>query len=632
MMKYKKIVMLVCFTALCSCKKYLNVVPDNIATIETAFSLRTTAEKYLFTCYSYMPLQGDQYANPAFQAGDELWHYAPDARVPILIARGNQNIVDPYSNYWDGAQGGKQLYNGIRDCNIFLDNIGKVKEMTVEEKARWTAEVKFLKAYYHFWLFRMYGPIPLIKVNQPISASVDAVQIYRSSVDECVDYIVQLLDESVKDLPQVIDAKATELGRITKPIALSVKAQVLTTAASPLFNGNSDYAGLADNTGKKLFNQTYDANKWVKATAACKDALDACAANSMQLYDFNQEPAAAIVTPQTRVEMSIRNSVAKKWNTEVIWGNPNSNSYNLQIDAQARFDASNNAQGSILRELAPTLKMAEMFYTKNGVPINEDKTWDYTGRYNLRTATIAEMIDIKPGLQTASLHFDREPRFYASVSFDSGTWYGEGNVNENNLYFVEGKSGQNNARQSVGKYSITGYLPKKLVNVDNVYPPAGQSVNYVIVTYPWPVIRLADMYLLYAETLNETNNQGEALTWINKVRARAGVPTVQDAWTNFSTNPSKFTTQAGLRTIIHQERGIELSFEGQRFWDIRRWKEAIKELNGPVKGWDILQVDAANYYRPLVLFSQTYQQRDYLWPIKELDLIVNKNLVQNPGW
>jgi len=119
---------------------------------------------------------------------------------------------------------------------------------------------------------------------------------------------------------------------------------------------------------------------------------------------------------------------------------------------------------------------------------------------------------------------------------------------------------------------------------------------------------------------------------INLVRARAGIPTVQDAWSNFSNNPGKYTTKEGLRDIIHRERTIELAFEGQRFWDLRRWKEAERTLQEPIQGWNIAKSDVVGYYQVTTLFNRTFQIRDYFWPISEKDLLVNKNLVQNPGW
>ncbi len=87
-----------------------------------------------------------------------------------------------------------------------------------------------------------------------------------------------------------------------------------------------------------------------------------------------------------------------------------------------------------------------------------------------------------------------------------------------------------------------------------------------------------------------------------------------------------------MREILHQERLIELAFEGQRFWDLRRWKKAGEELNKPITGWDLIQEDAASYYRERVIYNQTFTTRDYLWPLPESELLSNKRINQNPGW
>ena len=257
-----------------ACNEYLDIVPDNVAEIGMAFQLRSSAERFLFTCYSYMPEDGTQ-ANPAFHAGDELWLAADNAATAWNIARGNQNVVDSYCNYWGGSRGGKDLYEGIRQCNIFLENVGLVPDMEEYERLRWIAEAKFLKAYYHFYLTRMYGPIVLIKENEPVSANPDAVRKARSPIDSCFNYIIQLLDESETYLPPVITAEVSELGRISKAIELSVKARVLVTAASPLFNGNPDYQGLKNKDGTPLFGAQPDPAKWERAVDACLEAVQA---------------------------------------------------------------------------------------------------------------------------------------------------------------------------------------------------------------------------------------------------------------------------------------------------------------------------------------------------------------------
>jgi hypothetical protein len=613
------------------CDQYLDVVPDNVATIDNAFTMRNNAEKYLFTCYRYMPGHGNITNNPAFTAGDEFWFYNPFIGFTAPgwnIARGNQNVVEPFLNYWDGVS---QLFIGIRDCNIFMENIDKVRDMEDEEKARWIGEVKFLKAYYHFWLLRMYGPIPIVKENIPISADVEEVKVKRAPADECVKYIVELLDEAAASLPDEILNELTELGRATRPMALSVKALVLVTAASPLFNGNTEYAGFKDKDGRQLINPTFDPTKWQAAATSCREAIEACHAAGKKLYTFSQGISQFKLSPQTVTQMSIRNSVCERWNSEIIWGNTNSRSLTAQHNATPPgLDPTNVANGNTLGNLAPPIKIAEMFYSKNGVPINEDNTYNYNGRFSLRTAVAAEKYTIQTGYTTAVLHFDREARFYASLAFDGGLWYGQGRLDDNNQWLIQNKMGQLQSRVSVNRYSITGYWPKKLVSYENVI---GTGNTYTVQQYPWPVIRLTDLYLMYSEALNEAEGpSAEAFKWIDLVRERAGLPGVEQAWTQFSKQPNKFSTKDGFRDIIQQERLIELAFEGHRFWDLRRWKRAHTELNKPVTGWDIDQKEAAGYYRERMLYNQTFLMRDYLWPIKDENLIINKNLVQNPGW
>ncbi len=628
-LKYSLIIGLALMFAGCD---YLDVVPDNVATVDNAFTMRLTAEKYLFTCYRYMPAHGALSSNPAVVAGDEYWYTYPwEGRFGGTgwnVARGNQSVTSPYLDYWDGSD---RMYTGIRDCNIFLENIGKVPDMTEQEKNRWIGEVKCLKAYYHFYLVRMYGPIPVIRENLPISAGVEEVKVKREPVDDCVNYIVQLLDEAAPLLPDQITEVLTELGRITRPVALSLKALVLTTAASPMFNGNPDYTGFTNKDGTQLFNTTYQVEKWTKAANACKDAMDVCLQTGMKLYSAYNDMTFFALTEETKTQMSIRNSMCERWNGEIIWANTNSTSYEIQRYATpSGLDPTKFVNESTLGYMAPPLRIAEQFYTKNGVPISEDKNWDYEGRLNLRKATDAEKYHLQSGYTTAALHFDREPRFYASLAFDGGLWYGQGKLNDNDQWKIQCKAGQLQVKFSVGFGSITGYWPKKVVHYKNI---VGSGNTYTIESYPWPVMRLADLYLLYAEALNEANGPSpEVYQWINPVRERAGLLSVEESWTQFSNEPEKYKSKEGLRSIIQQERLNELAFEGHRFWDLRRWKRTQAEMNKPIRGWYTDQSEAQYYYRENVLFKPVFMMRDYLWPIRENNLLVNRNLVQNPGW
>jgi starch-binding outer membrane protein, SusD/RagB family len=625
-----------------ACDKYLDIVPDNVATIDNAFALRNEALKYLYTCYSYLPQEGHPTGNIGFLAGDEMW--VPTSQRDLVsyawqIARGNQGVSNPYFNYWDGLRGGPNerlspdMFNALRDCNIFLENVSdlsKVSDLAIDERERWLAEVKFLKAYYHFLLLRMYGPIPIIDKNIDVAASPEEVKVKRMPVDSCVNYIANLLDEAAAKLPATIQERNLELGRITKAIALGVKAKLLVTAASPLFNGNPDYNSFKDKDGVALFNTVYNATKWQRAAEACKTAVEACETVGHKLYEF--PPPLFKLTDTTMRQMSIRNAVCERWNSEQVWANSNSPTGFLQIAAMGRLYAAVSTNTNARSQLCAPLKMAELFYTKNGVPINEDKTLDFSNKYQVRTVGKEDRFNLIEGYQTARLNFDREPRFYADLCFDGGVWYmySSPTGTDSGTYVMQAKATQYGGNNIQGFYNESGYFIKKLVDWNFTFGSSGVTVR----DYAWPQIRLADLYLLYAEALNEaTGPSATVYSYLNKVRERAGIPSIEDAWNNYSINPNKYTTKEGLRAIIKQERMIELAFEGHRFWDIRRWKDASATLNTAITGWTITESSTTSYYQPRVLFQQQFiAPRDYLWPIRQYNLTVNPNLVQNPGW
>lgn len=623
---------IVVMVALFSCKDYLDIVPDNIATLENAFAMRATAERFLFTCYSWMPPHAGLSANPGFMSGDELWSiYGYWTGSSWLIARGEQNKVNTLVNYWEGQNYGVDLYQGIRECNIFLENIYNVPDMDIFEKDRWASEVKFLKAYYHFWLLRMYGPVCIVDENLPISAGVEEVKIYRQPVDNCFKYILDLIDEAMEGLPDRIEAITNEAGRIDKAIALSIKAYIQVTAASPLFNGNTDYSGFTDHNGTPFFNPDFDPDKWKTAAETCGEAIELCHSLGYSLYQFQPSLSQYTLAESTITQMSIRNSVCERWNREIIWGDPNSIMGSSQ---QANFtprglDPQNAGGMSGMGCINPTLKMVQLFYTKNGVPINEDPEWNYEDRFGLRVAGETDKYNLIYGYSTSKLNFDREDRYYASLGFDGGNWYGQGKYDDLNTFNVKSKMGQPAGIINLEGYTVTGYVPKKLVHFENII----NANNITTTWYSWPVMRLANLYLLYAEALNEQDGPGEEVYhWVDLVRERAGLNGVVESWTNHSIYPDKYTTQDGMRKIIHQERAIEFAFEAQRYWDLRRWKRAMDELNGSIEGWDVQQEIAETYYVPAVLFEQTFSLKNYLWPIEENTILVNRKLEQNPGW
>ena len=639
----KKIIVSISFiltVILCntSCSDYLDIVPEGTPDMETAFSNKTNARKFLFTCYSYLP-KWDQSGSIGFLAGDEHWLIPKgtgfiDQRLSLNaweIGRGEQNSNDPYQNYWDGLNGGTNLWTAIRDCNIFLENIDKPLDLQQYERNRWIAEVKFLKAYYHYYLFMLYGPIPVMDNNISIDASAEEVRRYRDPVDDVVNYISNLLDDAAKDLPLQVTDAGEELGRITQPIAKAVKAQLWLLAASPLFNGNTDYINVKDNQGRSLFPAETDNNKWEQAADAALDAIKCEIVAGHDLYYFTL-PVNGL-SDATRKLLDIGEAVTEKWNTEIIWGST------WNVNGLQKVAVAKTTKGShydAISVMAPTLTVAEQFYSSNGVPISEDKGdfWskNYPNRYEF-TIIPDEGNNkhyLKIGEETAYLHLNREPRFYANLSFDRGTWYGYGYASDEpkDLAFYKFRAKEVSGRITSEDYSYTGYLNKKVCSYKTSVTDNGLSTE----RYAFPIIRLADLYLMYAEALNETlsSPNSDVYTYIDLVRKRAGLDGVKESWQKYSKYPEKPNTKTGMREIIRMERLNELACEGKRFWDLRRWK---KELPREVKGWYVQGETAQEFYRVTTLYLRSrYSFKDYLWPLKVETVLKDPNLGQSPGW
>lgn len=635
------------FAGITSCKKYLDVVPDNVATIDHAFKLRNEAEKYLFTLYSYMPKGGDGWYNPAFMGGDEIWlpETAQDHWHPIFrIARGEQNKDLPLFDEWAGKRKGNgttydtlKIWWGINHCNIFLENLhdlSKVPDLSLSERERWIGEAEFLKAYYHFYMLRMYGPVPIRDKTINIDGDIANTYTRRMPIDSCANYISNLLDSAYQKLPIKISDENNELGRATQSIALAVKAKLWATVASPLFNGNPDYAGFTDKEGTPLFNTAYDSKKWEKARDAALAAIQSAESNGHGLYEYG--PDFLGLTDTTKLQLSIRNAVTGRWNREHVWANSQMYFVNEDLCMPPTERSTTGGVSTVRFDLkgvwAAPIKIAKLFYSQNGVPIDEDNTLSFADYEKLRTATTAERNYIEPGLQTARLNFDREPRFYASLGFDNGVWYmkdGTTTGSDRNTFYLKAKNTEKAGFGHFTNWNETGYFIKKLVHWES---STNSRVSWK--RYPWPEVRMADLYLLYAEALNEVEPASmRAIEYIDKVRRRAGLKGVVESWTNFSTNPGKYASQPGLREIIHRERLIELAFEGHRFWDLRRWKKSFDELNKDITGWNILGKTADTYYKERVVYSQRFiSPRDYFWPIGNYDTRRNPNMVENPGW
>ncbi|PVD51818.1 RagB/SusD family nutrient uptake outer membrane protein [Terrimonas sp.] len=636
-----------------SCKKYLDVVPDNTLKLENIFDLKKDAWNALAAAYSYIP-QDDQTHITTWTLGDEwvgrldLNDNAGNLRA-MRIMRGLQSVTSPQLGLWSGTEGGKALYQGIRQTDIFLANIDKVRDMSDQEKADWKAQVKFLKAYYSFLLIRQYGPIVISENVITPESGKDELFLPRTKVEDCFNYVLNLMNEAIPDLKE--RAGENDLGQIDQVAAKAIKARVLFYRASPFYNGNQEYFGdFYDADGEPFFPLQYNKEKWKEAIDAINESLTLCAANGIKLYTFDKEPYLydrsdyQANTANMKTLYDLRMVICDPWNTEVVWGYSNLNYYsegelahssNIRLPSGYGDGVVNTASYS-WQWMAATYAMAERYYSKNGLPIDEDLTYDYSGRLNIVTTPGAaepayeSMRGIlQPGAETVSLYLNREPRFYANLGITAGYWRAH-TVRINTMMFA-GKDGGYNSSQHSTDFLCTGIGVQKFV-----HPESQSGAWQRTIKYPYPLMRMADLYLMKAEALNEYKDAPDAEVYdaINLVRRRAGIPDVEQVWSDGSIakTVNKHRTKEGMRDIILQERGVELAFEGSHFWDMLRHKRAPSSFSSPVWGWTHTGTTAQSFFNLEVKQSRRFTITDCLWPIDLNEMNTNGKLIQNPGW
>lgn len=612
---------------------YLDIVPDEKEKAEDAFKDQSAAERYLYSCYGYLPQPNSGALSLDFMTGDEVitsFEHEAFAQFP----KGNYTASNYGISYWD------TFFQGLRQCYIFLNNVETVPNLPEDIKKDYIAQAKFLVAYYHFMLSQCYGPIILIKEEADFLMDPSSY-LARTSYEECVTYICNLFDEAAKDLPS--SRTVRYYGLATNVAAKALKAKMLLFAASPLFNGNTEfYKDFTNKDGQPLMPLTYNPQKWIDAKNAYAEAIALATESGYDLYtstNFND----GNIEPTNQTIHCLRYNIIDAGNKEIIWADTRGEGpYGLQ-NKSLPYSSKSAWNG-----VAPTLTMLQRFYTENGLPIEEDPNFNTTTMFDVTTvgnenANIAEV-----GAKTLRFNLGREPRFYAWIAFQSG-FYEIMNADVQGAYTEDasykkysGKEkgklvcnfllGGNCSRGSVSNprqtaYSPTGYLNKKGVN-----PNYQVSANMTTpLEYPWPIVRLADMYLGYAESCVESNDLSTAKTYLNYVRQRAGIPTVEKSWEEIA---GKTLNQDLMRKIVRQERQIELYLENQNFWDMRRWKLAGTYFNVKAKGMNInaTSIDEFATIKEVVFERKFESPTQYLLPIPLEDVNRNSKLVQNPGY
>lgn len=618
MKKYILIITAILLSTFNSCD-FLDIVPDEIPTEADAFADTRALERYMYSTYSFMPNPRHQTASLDLLTADEIvssFEHETFANFP----KGNYSASDPVVSYWNS------LYQGIRQCYILLGNIDGVPGVTDDMKREYSSEATFLIAYYHWVLLRSYGPIIIMESLADINMPPDQYP-GRTPYDDCVTWIANKFDEAIA-MGLNEQQSGSYYGRATVSAAMALKARMYLYAASPLFNGGSStfpntddvsntYADFVDKEGVHLVATSYDASKWERAAQAALQAINHVESQGFSLYD-NGEITANMPYPSDPVERKLRMTIIDRENNpEVIWADTRAEStYGLQ-NKSAPFGNSTSWNG-----IAPTLTILETFYTENGLPIDQDPAYNYDGRYDYSEQ------DNGLGV-TLNLNQYREPRFNAWISYHNS--YYEYNRDGQFRILTKFRQPDNCGIQSrTTNYSPTGYLTKKGQHPLN---SQGGTSSGSTQHYPWPVIRLGELYLSYAEALIEVGGQSNldiAKTYIDRIRTRAGIPTIDQAWGPLGVS----LNQAKMREIVRQERSIELFLENHRFWDIRRWLLGTHYFNVRARGMTVSGATDAAFFRVAeVNFQRRFRSpMNYLMPLPINDLQNNVFLVQNPNY
>lgn len=599
---------------------YLDIVPDDTPLLEDAFKNEQTAEGFMYSCYAQIPDYTNFRSNIAWLTTPEVvysYHWIDAWFASIGLQQGKYSASNPVVDVW------RPSYRGIRQCYTFLDNMEGVPgvnispEDLVQRKKEWKAQCNFLIAYYHYILLQHYGPIVIVDRLIDMNETGDEYYRPRKTYDECVEAIAEMFDTAIADLP--VSVGTDDYGRPTKMAAQALKARMYLYAASPLFNGNSKlYANFKNLDGTNLISQTYDKEKWKKALDETEKAIKLAEEGGRSLYRSKKTGSAFDVAADAE-----RYVMTDPWNEELIWGYSgtketidNGNSYQKHVIPRGM-----GATTGVIGGIGTTLPIVKMFFTQNGLPIDKDP--DYK---------MDKIMTIEPGDSTIYLHRDREPRFYAWIGFDRGDYPCNGITN------LKLRAGERNGAEwangaaNLGRDLIYGgYAIAKGIHPDAKMTATQRS----IVSYPYILARLGELYLNYAEAYVEYYGKldGKALEYINAIRNRAGIPNMETSYAKIGGLP----TGDALINAVRLERTIELLFEGHMFYDYRRWMTASKEFAGMEDGMIGLNVAGAtaeDFYKETRLTTQPYifNSKEYLHPINQEDINVNRNLVQNPGW
>lgn len=578
MKKYKLFITLAASLFLTSSCYDLDVYPEDQLSSGTFFQTQDHADQIMMGVYSQM--QSDDIFGRQFGLdclGGIGSGYDPASYA--VIGRGTYNSTS-------GLVTGKfkNLYEGIARANILLQNVDRC-DMSDELKLRYKAEARFMRALYYFTLMDFFGPVPVYDESTIVAEDFMNMLEPRKSLEEVRKFIIDDLDNADTYLPTEWDA--SNAGRATKAAAMSLKGKVL------------------------LYAKEYE---------AAKECFEAVVTNKEGKYGEKElyPDYAGLFKP------------GGDESSEMIFAIQNIGGVGQDFGMPTTFYMGSRASyGSCWNNVMASIDFVDSYECKDGKPFDWNDYFEgYNENIDIRKEVLYAKLDNSKKVVTypasreklLEMYENRDPRMKASIILPYTHYAGWVKNAPKDTEFIllekQGDAHENNGFIRVNQnYQL--YLWRKFVAEGNM---DGAINNRTDTPINFPIIRLADVYLMLAECYNQMENgdQEKAVYYINKVRNRASVnmPEINNGkpWMEARTKEEVFAR-------IRHERAVELAAEGWSFSDMRRWG-LLEEVAGPVK--DIVNKK---------LYDRVVNERDYLWPIPQDEIDKNPNLrPNNPGW
>lgn len=578
-----------------SCEDYLEKAPDEDLTIEKVFSQEITAERFLASVYFNLPEElnyGNEWGANPFEAACDALDMPYTNLFSSWMNIGAWSPDNTPQDLWN------RMYQGIRKANIFLENVDRVP-MNENTKREWIGEATFLRAYFHFFLLRAYGPMNISR--RALGPQDDFTELTeRVPLDEYIEFILSECLKAENMLPMRIDPLKFDryAGHATQAASMGLRARLLLYRASPFWNGNPDYADFKNKDGVNLFPTTYEKNRWQIAADSTKKIIDRLEAGGYALY---------YSTTKDPVD-NYKKLFFEMHNKEVLFAR------NLAVfDVFERVTSPNGMGGwsgfCPTQEMIDEYEMADgstpiLGYETNGISpiINSLSGYKETGFAPEDHPEKYYLKDVR------NMYVNREPRFYATINYQNCFW---------RTRRIDFKKGGLDGSKGGPDYTTTGYLLRKYSD-EAVDILSGKFTNK-----QWIYSRLGELYLNYAEALNEAQGPVEDVyKFVNAIRERAGLPELK-----------KGLSYEKMKERIHHERRIELAYENYRYFDCQRWKTLHIVNNKAIHGMNINASDDAFFERTKVEDRVFETPKHYLFPIHQNEINKAPTLyIQNPGW